>query len=169
PICLRLFWHWLRAAASRTFCTAGNKRPMRTAMMAMTTRSSISVKPRRRKRVSMDHPPNRYDLEEEGPARGPEGDGPGKLHPTPAGAEGQPKTVRHEDTETSTGPTSQAQPPGGAASGGGRRAAGGPDVAPRGAVAAGRGVGERGGGGRPGPVLGLRPGPPGRVVRGLPR
>src|SRR5262249_9749219 len=43
----RLFWHDIRAAASRTFCTAGSKRPMRMAMMAMTTSSSISVKPPR--------------------------------------------------------------------------------------------------------------------------
>src|SRR5262245_21407861 len=35
----------MRAAASRTFWTAGSKRPMRMAMMAMTTSSSISVKP----------------------------------------------------------------------------------------------------------------------------
>src|SRR5262249_30913389 len=33
-----------RAAASRTFWTAGRSRPMRTAMMAITTNSSISVK-----------------------------------------------------------------------------------------------------------------------------
>src|SRR5436305_6280771 len=42
-ICLRLFEQDMRAAASRTFCTAGNSRPMRTAMMAITTSSSISV------------------------------------------------------------------------------------------------------------------------------
>src|SRR5262249_20014655 len=35
----------MRAAASRTFCTAGSNRPMRMAMMAMTTSSSINVKP----------------------------------------------------------------------------------------------------------------------------
>src|SRR4051812_25824696 len=34
---------FIRAAASRTFCTAGKSRPMRTAMIAITTRSSISV------------------------------------------------------------------------------------------------------------------------------
>src|SRR5262249_39277070 len=33
----------MRLAASRTFWTAGNSRPMRIAMMAMTTSSSISV------------------------------------------------------------------------------------------------------------------------------
>jgi hypothetical protein len=38
----------MRLAASRTFCTAGSSRPMSTAMMAITTNSSISVKPRRR-------------------------------------------------------------------------------------------------------------------------
>src|SRR6476661_8447272 len=46
-ICLTLFWLDVRAAALRTFWTAGSSRPMRTAMMAMTTNSSISVKPRR--------------------------------------------------------------------------------------------------------------------------
>src|SRR5262245_3166979 len=39
----------MRAAASRTFCTAGSSKPMRMAMMAMTTSSSISVKPRQRR------------------------------------------------------------------------------------------------------------------------
>src|SRR5438128_602247 len=38
----------MRLAASRTFCTAGSSRPMRTAMMAMTTSNSIRVKPIRR-------------------------------------------------------------------------------------------------------------------------
>ena len=36
-----------RRAASRADCTAGSKSEIRTAMMAMTTSSSISVKPRR--------------------------------------------------------------------------------------------------------------------------
>src|SRR5207253_2303366 len=40
--------HCVRAAASRTFCTAGRSRPISTAMMAMTTSSSISVKACRR-------------------------------------------------------------------------------------------------------------------------
>src|SRR6185295_16803803 len=48
PICFKLLEHVIRLAASRTFWTAGSKRPIRMAMMAMTTRSSISVKPRRR-------------------------------------------------------------------------------------------------------------------------
>src|SRR5262245_56305985 len=34
PICLRLLEHLARAAAARTFCTAGSKRPIRMAMMA---------------------------------------------------------------------------------------------------------------------------------------
>src|SRR5262249_31658102 len=38
----------MRLAASRTFCTAGSSRPIRTAMIAITIKSSISVKPRRR-------------------------------------------------------------------------------------------------------------------------
>src|SRR5262249_43354604 len=48
PICFRLLVQDMRAAASRTFWTAGRSRPMRTAMIAITTSSSISVKPRRR-------------------------------------------------------------------------------------------------------------------------
>jgi hypothetical protein len=32
------------AAASRTFCTAGNKSPIKIAMIAITTKSSIRVK-----------------------------------------------------------------------------------------------------------------------------
>src|SRR5262245_21564464 len=49
----------MRAAASRTFCTAGNRRPMRTAMMAMTTSNSISVNPgrRRERKRNMRSPP----------------------------------------------------------------------------------------------------------------
>jgi hypothetical protein len=34
----------MRLAASRTFCTAGKSSPISTAMMAMTTSSSIRVK-----------------------------------------------------------------------------------------------------------------------------
>src|SRR5437867_3294524 len=44
PSCFRLLEHLIRLAASRTFCTAGKSRPIRTAIMAMTTNSSISVK-----------------------------------------------------------------------------------------------------------------------------
>src|SRR5690349_11131089 len=47
-ICLRLLLQLIRAAASRTFWTAGRSRPIRMAMMAITTSSSISVKPRQR-------------------------------------------------------------------------------------------------------------------------
>ena len=42
---------WMRAAASRTFCTAGNSNPIRMAMMAITTSSSISVKASRRREM----------------------------------------------------------------------------------------------------------------------
>src|SRR5262245_39856351 len=48
PHCLRWLEHFMRAAASRTFWTAGNNSPMRMAMMAMTTNNSISVNPLRR-------------------------------------------------------------------------------------------------------------------------
>src|SRR5438552_3813540 len=44
PICLRLLAQLARAAASRTFCTAGSNRPISTAMMAMTTSNSMRVK-----------------------------------------------------------------------------------------------------------------------------
>src|SRR5262249_48131891 len=37
---------WARAAASRTFWTAGKSRPIRMAIMALTTSSSTSVNPR---------------------------------------------------------------------------------------------------------------------------
>jgi hypothetical protein len=47
PSCLRLFWQVVRMAAIRTFWTAGRSRPISTAMMAITTSSSTSVKPRR--------------------------------------------------------------------------------------------------------------------------
>ena len=46
PICFRLLTHWVRRAASRAACTAGSKSAIRTAMIAITTSNSISVKPR---------------------------------------------------------------------------------------------------------------------------
>ena len=46
PICLRLLVHWARRAASRAAWTAGRSRAIRTAMIAITTSSSISVNPR---------------------------------------------------------------------------------------------------------------------------
>ena len=48
PICLRLLMHWARRAASRAACTAGKSSAINTAMIAITTRSSINVKPPRR-------------------------------------------------------------------------------------------------------------------------
>src|SRR5947208_2067137 len=50
PICLRLLVHCDRAAAWRTFCTAGRSRPIRMATMATTTSNSMRVKPRRARR-----------------------------------------------------------------------------------------------------------------------
>lgn len=47
PICLRLLLQDDRRAASRACCTAGRSNAIRIAMMAMTTKSSMSVKPRR--------------------------------------------------------------------------------------------------------------------------
>src|SRR5947209_3335693 len=49
PTCLRLFWHLIRDAASRTFWTAGRSKPIKMAIMAITTSNSISVKPSRRR------------------------------------------------------------------------------------------------------------------------
>ena len=40
--------HWMRRAASRAACTAGKSIAIKTAMIAITTKSSISVKPARR-------------------------------------------------------------------------------------------------------------------------
>src|SRR5262245_17336238 len=56
----------MRAAASRTFCTAGSSKPMRIAMIAITTNNSISVKPRRhRERTSRDMVPSYGEKKEE--------------------------------------------------------------------------------------------------------
>src|SRR3954463_4961251 len=46
PICFKLLMHWDRRAASRAACTAGSSSAIRTAMIAMTTSSSIRVKAR---------------------------------------------------------------------------------------------------------------------------
>src|SRR5262245_24998902 len=56
PSWCRLFLHWTFAAASRTFWTAGSSRPMRIAMIAITTSSSISVNADRRELVNMTRP-----------------------------------------------------------------------------------------------------------------
>src|SRR6266545_2758050 len=45
PIWPRLLLHDIRAAASRTFWTAGRSNPIKIAMIAITTSSSISVNP----------------------------------------------------------------------------------------------------------------------------
>src|SRR5688572_33331800 len=47
-ICFRLLLQLIRFAASRIFWTAGSKRPIKIAIMTITTNSSISVNPRRR-------------------------------------------------------------------------------------------------------------------------
>ena len=43
PICRMLFMHVTRLAASLTDCTAGRSMPIRTPIIAITTRSSTSV------------------------------------------------------------------------------------------------------------------------------
>src|SRR5438128_9190482 len=53
----RLLMHFVRLAASRTFWTAGTSRPIKMAMMAMTTSNSIRVKPDRRNVRDMVLPP----------------------------------------------------------------------------------------------------------------
>src|SRR5438046_1713372 len=58
PICFRLLLQLMRAAASRTFCTAGSSRPMSTAMMAITTSSSIRVNAGRNGRRTMERSPH---------------------------------------------------------------------------------------------------------------
>src|SRR4051812_45279547 len=60
PTCFRLLMHWARRAASRAAWTAGRSRAIRTAMMAMTTSSSISVNPLRG-RVMAKLPPSKMD------------------------------------------------------------------------------------------------------------
>ena len=45
PTCLRFDLHVVRRAASRADCTAGSSMPMRREMIAITTRSSMSVMP----------------------------------------------------------------------------------------------------------------------------
>src|SRR5436309_551185 len=59
PNCFRLLAHLMRPAASRTFCTAGTSSPIKIAMIAMTTKSSISVNARVRRARSMGIPPIR--------------------------------------------------------------------------------------------------------------
>src|SRR5262245_59981605 len=48
-----LLVHWARRAASRAAWTAGSSRAMSTPMMAITTKSSISVNPRRRRIIGV--------------------------------------------------------------------------------------------------------------------
>src|SRR3954466_8354690 len=59
PSCLRLLEQLMRAAASRTFWTAGRSRPIRIAMIAITTKSSMRVKPARVRLLTMANPPRR--------------------------------------------------------------------------------------------------------------
>jgi hypothetical protein len=48
PNCLRLLLHDIRLADSRADCTAGRRSATSTPIMAITTSSSTSVKPRRK-------------------------------------------------------------------------------------------------------------------------
>src|SRR5947209_8690742 len=58
----------MRLAASRTFCTAGNSKPISTAMIAMTTSSSMSVKPRTRRGTGrIVYPPERDRINNQRP------------------------------------------------------------------------------------------------------
>ena len=47
PHCRRLFVHWMRSALDLALASAGNSRPARIAMIAITTSSSIKVNARR--------------------------------------------------------------------------------------------------------------------------
>src|SRR5438552_734920 len=92
PSCFRLFTHWARRAAARAAWTAGRSRAMRTAMMAMTTSSSISVNPRTRERMRGNSPVNR-SVEDgpetrTGPAREGDGGDPGQGTVVPPFLEG---------------------------------------------------------------------------------
>src|SRR5262245_35548005 len=71
PSCLRLLAQLARLAASRTFCNAGRSSAISTAMMAMTTSSSISVKPRERARWRVMDSPPKTDGDEEWSATSP--------------------------------------------------------------------------------------------------
>src|SRR3954469_26023830 len=62
--CFMLLAHFVRAAASRTFCTAGRSSPIRMAMIAITTSSSISVNPRRGGRDRVGERPDMDDSDE---------------------------------------------------------------------------------------------------------
>src|SRR5262245_31799546 len=57
-ICFMLLLHFIRAAASRIFWTAGSNRPIRIAMIAMTTSNSIRVNPLR-ERIAPSFPGTR--------------------------------------------------------------------------------------------------------------
>src|SRR6478672_8269684 len=48
PICFKLLWQLARRAFSRALANTGNRIAARMAIMAMTTKSSIRVKPARR-------------------------------------------------------------------------------------------------------------------------
>ena len=54
PNCFMLLLQLMRAAASRTFCTAGKSRPTRIAIIAMTTSSSINVNALRPREKTLD-------------------------------------------------------------------------------------------------------------------
>src|SRR5204863_4410181 len=98
PTCLRLLAHLIRAAASRTFWTAGSKSPIRIAMIAITTNSSMSVKPgRRRRRVMRGR--RKAALRERRKNNPPAGSAGGKDHPVRVdgvGRAGGETTRNHE-------------------------------------------------------------------------
>src|SRR5262249_24001857 len=68
PICFMLFTHWARRAASRAAWTAGSKSAIKTAMIAITTKSSIRVKPGRNDRRFIEETSRRWTYEEDGSA-----------------------------------------------------------------------------------------------------
>ena len=49
PSCLRLFWHSAERALARELCTAGSRRASRITITTITTSSSTSVKPPKRR------------------------------------------------------------------------------------------------------------------------
>src|SRR5438067_1570163 len=133
PICLRLLALWVRAAASRTFWTAGSSSPIRIAMIAITTNSSISVKAERLRRMgetSDDKWEKKTLWAKEGRQPNPRpGASPGRtgcFHPELRDPQPEVRGVRVEDHQ-------EADPRGAELGGvfvGGEQHVGGPDLQP---------------------------------------
>ncbi len=69
PICGRLLAHCMRRAYSRDACTAGSRRPIRVAMIAITTSNSTSVKAASRRKPRVEIIRKAPDASGGGPSR----------------------------------------------------------------------------------------------------